>query len=108
MTGMVVRRMPPAWLLALAALPLAWLGRQAVSPALGALLLLALFAACAVQPGVRSRAKLAAAFLGCFVAVHLLAHLTGIYAAMVVCALALAGLTWLLAGRAAAGARRSG
>lgn len=96
---MVARRIVPAWPLALAALPLAWLGRQAVSPALGALVLLALFAACAARPGVRSRGKLAAVFLGCFVAVHVLALGTGVAIAMVVCAVVLGGSTWALADR---------
>jgi hypothetical protein len=94
---MPTRRALPAWPFALAALPAAWLGRQALSPALGAILLLALFAVCATRPGVRRRGRLAAAFLACFVAVHLIALVTGIAPALAACSIALGALTWAMA-----------
>jgi hypothetical protein len=96
---MLARHALPAWPFALAALPAAWLGRQALSPALGAILLVALFAVCATRPGVRRRGRLAAAFLACFVAVHLIALVTGIAPALAVCSVVLGALTWVMADR---------
>lgn len=76
--------MPP-WIrlsCALAAFPAGWLVREAAGGAAGGVVVLALIGACAL--GLPRRTALLVAFTGilCFVAVHLIAAATSIYAGL--------------------------
>jgi hypothetical protein len=87
----------PRWPLAAAALPLAYLGREVSGPALGTVVLVVI-AALALRPhprlDARRRARLAAAALAGFVAVHLIDLATGIVLALAVPSAVLAALAW--------------
>ena len=87
----------PRWPLAAAALPLAYVSREAAGPVLGTIVLVAV-AALALRPhprlDTRRRVLLAAAALAAFVAVHLIDLATGIVLALALPSLALAALAW--------------
>jgi hypothetical protein len=87
----------PRWPIAAAALPLAYLAREAAGPLLGTVVLVAL-GVLALRPHPRldrrRRLALAAAALVAFVSVHLLDLVTGIAIALAMPSAALAVLAW--------------
>jgi tellurite resistance protein TehA-like permease len=68
--------------------------RQAASPALGGVVVLALIAACAVGLPRRAAALVVAAGIGCFVLVHLVAAVTVVGLGLAVGALLFAAIGW--------------
>jgi hypothetical protein len=83
-------------LCALAAFPAGWAVRQAVSPAVGGIVVLALIAATAFGLPRRTALLTLAAGVGCFVAVHLIAYVTTIGAGLGCGALLYAAIGWRL------------
>lgn len=87
----------PRWPVAAAALPLAYLARDAAGPALGTLVLVAL-AALVLRPhpqlDARRRAVLAGVAVLAFVAVHLIDLATGVVVALTLPSALLAAIAW--------------
>lgn len=83
-------------LFALAAFPAGWAVRQAASPAAGGIVVLALIALCALGLPRRTALLTAAAGIGCFVAVHLIAYGTTIGVGLACGALLYAAIGWRL------------
>jgi len=84
-------------LCALAAFPAGWAVREATSGALGGIVVLGLIGACAYGLARRDAVRVVVLGILCFVAVHLIAALTAIYAGLALGALAFAAVvsvTW--------------
>lgn len=87
--------------IALAAFPAGWAVREALGGAAGGLVVLALIAACAWGLPRRRALLVAGAGAGCFVAVHLIASVSSVYAGLAIGALAFAAIAsgaWRSAG----------
>jgi hypothetical protein len=95
-------------LCALAAFPAGWAIRQAASPALGGVVVLALIAACGLGLPRRTAVLTAAAGVGCFVVVHLVAAVTATGVGLATGALLFASIGWRLwRGESSSSARRA-
>lgn len=87
---------PHRLLCALAAFPAGWAVRQAVSPAVGGIVVLTLIAASASGLPRRTALLTVAAGILCFVAVHLIAYATAIGVGLACGALLYAAVGWRL------------
>lgn len=79
---------------ALLAFPAGWAVREAAGGGAGGVVVLALIGACAAGLPARRAAALVAAGILCFVAVHLIAAATSIYAGLAIGALLFAVVSW--------------
>lgn len=79
---------------ALVTFPAGWAMRESAGGAVGGVVVLGLIGACAWGLPRRSAAIVVAAGIACFVAVHLLAAATTIYAGLAAGALAFAAICW--------------
>jgi hypothetical protein len=83
-------------LCALIAFPAAWAVRQAASPAVGGVVVLALIGLCALGLPRRTALLTLAAGVGCFVLVHLVAAVTAVGVGLAVGSLLYAAIGWRL------------